>query len=69
MVLGGVAVSYERGTPGIDTTWTWPRSPLTIEPQGVTWITSPEYRGTALTRKRTPLGPYRRPMPRVLGGS
>ena len=28
-----------------------------------------EYRGTSLTRKRTPLGPYREPMPRVLGGS
>ena len=28
------------------------------------------YRGTSLTRKRTTLGPYRRPMPRVLlGGS
>ena len=27
------------------------------------------YRGNSLTRKRTPLGPYRRPMPRVLGGS
>ena len=26
------------------------------------------YRGTS-PRKRTPLGPYRRPMPRVLGGS
>jgi len=25
--------------------------------------------GTSLERKRTPLGPYRRPMPRVLGGS
>ena len=25
--------------------------------------------GTSLVRKRTPLGPYRRPMPRVLGGS
>jgi len=24
------------------------------------------YRGTSLTRKRTPLGPYRRPMPRAL---
>ena len=24
--------------------------------------------GTSLIRKRTPLGPYRRPMPRVLGG-
>jgi hypothetical protein len=27
------------------------------------------YRGTSLTSKRTPLGPDRRPMPRVLGGS
>jgi WD40 repeat protein len=27
------------------------------------------YRGTSLTRKRTPLGPYRKLMPRVLGGS
>ena len=27
------------------------------------------YRGTSLIGKRTPLGPYRRTMPRVLGGS
>ena len=27
------------------------------------------YSGTTLIRKRTPLGPYHRPMPRVLGGS
>ena len=27
------------------------------------------YRGTLVTGKRTPLGPYRRPMSRVLGGS
>ena len=27
------------------------------------------YRGTSLTGKRTPPGPYRRPMPRVLRGS
>jgi len=27
------------------------------------------YRGTSLTRTHNPLGPYRRPMPRVLGGS
>ena len=26
------------------------------------------YRGTPPTSKRTPLGPYRRPVPRVLGG-
>ena len=28
-----------------------------------------EKKGTSLRRKRTPLGPYRRPMPRILGGS
>ena len=28
-----------------------------------------DYRGTSFTGKRTSLGPYRRPMPRVLGGS
>ena len=27
------------------------------------------YRGASLIRKCTPLGPYRRPMPRLLGGS
>jgi len=27
------------------------------------------YRGTSLVRKRTPLGPYRRPVPRALGES
>ena len=27
------------------------------------------YMGTSLIRKCTPLGPYRRPMPRVIGGS
>ena len=29
----------------------------------------PNYWGTSLTRKCTPLGPYRRPVSRVLGGS
>ena len=28
-----------------------------------------QYRCISLTRKRTPLGPYRMPMPRFLGGS
>ena len=28
-----------------------------------------DYSGISLTRKRTHLGPYRRPMPRVLGES
>ena len=32
----------------------------------VFWV---PYRSTSLTRIRTHLGPYRRPMPRVLGGS
>ena len=27
------------------------------------------YRGASLAKKRTPLGPYRRPIPRVLGRS
>ena len=27
------------------------------------------HRGTSLIRKRTPLGPYRRPIPRLLWGS
>ena len=27
-----------------------------------------QYRGKSLIRNRTPLGPYRRPMPKVLGG-
>ena len=56
----GVGVSYERGTP-----------------VGVNYMKEPRvktnvplfYRGTSLIRKCTPLGPYRRPMPRVLGGS
>ena len=29
---------------------------------------STDYRGTSLTRERTPPGPYGRPMPRVPGG-
>ena len=28
-----------------------------------------DYRGTSRIRNSTPLGPYRRPMPRTLGGS
>ena len=29
----------------------------------------PHYRDTSLIRNHPPLGPYRRPVPRVLGGS
>ena len=35
----------------------------------VEMYTSGAYRVTSLIRKRTPLGPYRRPMPMVLGSS
>ena len=31
--------------------------------------TTKRYRGTSLMRNRNHLGPYHRPMPRVLGGS
>ena len=37
---------------------------LSPEPPGVS-----QYRGISLTEKRTPLGPYRRPVPKGLGGS
>ena len=36
-------------------------------PENLQWDYA--YRGTSLTRKCTSLGPYRRPIPRVLGGS
>ena len=45
-------VSYERGTPVL---------------QGPRVAVATGYRSTSLARKRTPLGPYRRPRPRVLG--
>ena len=35
----------------------------------IIYFSGRDYRGTSLIRKRTPLGPYRRPMPRVLGWS
>ena len=36
---------------------------------GRDWRKNWHFRGTSLTRNHPPLGPYRRPMPRVLGGS
>ena len=36
--------------------------------QGYLTYKKMDHRGTSLTRKRTLLGPYRRPVPRVLGG-
>ena len=57
----GGAVSYERGTP----VWTRVNSTGALIPEEARL----SYRGTSLTRKRTPLGCHHRPMPRVLGGS
>ena len=48
----GEAFSYERGTPVA----------LRLRIPGAAGI----YRGTSLFRKRSPLGPYRRPLPRVV---
>ena len=39
------------------------------EGAGLLTSEAPLYRGTSLTKQRTPLGPYRRLMPRVLRGS
>ena len=60
-------------------TWDFPKPPHTSVsasniPCGTcgVWgvgVRDHQCRGTSLTRKRTPLAPYRRPMPRVLGRS
>ena len=50
-----------RGTP------VSPKCALCGGPLAYAWRDAFQaYRGTSLTRKRTPLGPYRKPMPRVL---
>ena len=41
---------------------------MRVEGFGAGEVPEEEYRGTALARKRTLLGPYRRPMPRFLRG-
>ena len=44
-------------------------SEVPLKPPGALALES-NYRGTSLIRNRHPLGPYRRPLPRVLvGGS
>ena len=55
-------VSYERGTPVDERRLLWLRARVFTH-------ACMDHRGTSLTRKLTPLGPYRRPMPRVLEGS
>ena len=44
----------------------WPRGGGGQSSRGDVWYIP--YRGTSLARKRSPLEPYRRLMPRVLGG-
>ena len=56
--LGGVSVFYGRGTPVHATV-----------AMNTDTLSDFKFRGTSLRRKRTPLAPYRRPIPRVLGGS
>ena len=80
-ILVGVAVSCERGTPvflvnpgtdfysvAIDPVKSWSSNEWD-EKKTRAAIPRSMHRGTSLTRNRTPLGPYRSPMPRVLGGS
>jgi hypothetical protein len=44
--------------------------PVVMLTHGPDWLQGQvAHRGTSLTRKHTPLGPYRRPMPMVLNGS
>ena len=68
VVLGDRAVFYKRGTPVVPNlrrrktrTQGYPAHTKTSSRRTL------QYRGTSLIRKRTPLGPYSRPMPRVLG--
>ena len=71
VVLGGGAVSYERGTP-VPNGARHPCSQTVVPNGSNAQRQAPAfgpYRGTPLTRTRTHLGPYPRPMPRVLGGS
>ena len=83
VVLGGGAFSCERGSPVLllwrrfmtigacaETAYVHKHGP-TVGFYGVVvlMIEEPLCKGTSLTKKRTSLGSYRRPMPRVLGGS
>jgi hypothetical protein len=65
----GVVTPKGVMTPFLDSRWpaskTLPAPSRVASLKGIAWV----YRGTSPIRKRTPLGPYRRPMPRVVGGS
>ena len=59
------------GMPGVRQLWSGKDPGLTIFvcPNRMRQGREVTYRGTSLIRKRIFLGPYRRPMPRVLGES
>ena len=63
VALGRGGVSHERGTP-VQGLLLMSEAPLHAPTSWQRYM----YRGTSLMTKRTPLGPYRRPVPRVLGG-
>jgi len=46
-----------------------PKPGIPSADRGVDASSSVVYRGTSLIRNNPPVGPYRKPMPRVLGGS
>ena len=57
-----------RGSGSAHRTWRGSESPARHSLGSCPPAQLSVYRGTSLLIKRTPLGPYRRPMPRVLGG-
>ena len=64
--MSEVSLWVERQTSGLIPEEVGGESVARVSPR---WREGSLYRGISLTRKRNPEGPYRRPMPRVLGGS
>ena len=69
-VMRNRSLEYGESRCGLDTQHqgTTPRH-MHAGAQALFWHIFSRNRGTSLTRKRTPLEPYRRPIPRVLQGS
>ena len=66
--LSRETISSERGNPVVPTLCLSERGETVGRESG--WGTLPRvYRGTLLIRKRNPLGPFSRTMPRALWGS